>query len=169
MLLEIVKFGVPSLVERSAPVESFHDDLKRLANDMFETMYAAEGVGLAAPQVGNNIRLLVADITSGRREGQQLVLVNPEIVNHDGSQIGEEGCLSIPGFTAMVERPFTIEFKARDLDGKPFEASAEEFLARVLFHEIDHLDGVLYLDRISTLKRELIKRKIGKLTKAGEW
>ena len=169
MLREIIKYGRPELVRKSDPVESFDDRLKQLAQDMFETLYEASGVGLAAPQLAFNIRLAVVDLTSGREDGNQIVLVNPEIVEREGSQVGEEGCLSIPGFTANLERPNRIRLKAQGLDGEPFEMEAEEFLARVICHEIDHLDGILYIDHISALKREMVKRKIRKMVKAGEW
>jgi peptide deformylase len=136
---------------------------------MLETMYDAPGVGLAAPQVGINRRLIVVDVTSGEEQGRSMVLVNPELVESNGVQKGEEGCLSIPGFTAVVQRPMNVKVKAMDLDGNTIEVDAEDLEARVLCHEIDHLDGVLYLDRISRLKKDLIKRKIRKLVKAGQW
>ncbi|HSR66449.1 MAG TPA: peptide deformylase [Acidobacteriota bacterium] len=169
MIREIIKYGRPELVTRSERVEEFDDDLRKLASDMLETMYDAEGVGLAAPQLGINKRLIVVDVTSGRQAGNQVVLVNPEITSSEGSQVGEEGCLSIPGFTANVERPMRVTIQGHDLQGEPLEMEAEEFLARALCHEIDHLEGILYLDRISPLKRQMIKRKISKMMKAGEW
>lgn len=169
MIRTILKYGAPELEKPSLEVEHFDADLKRLAEDMLETMYAAPGIGLAAPQIGVNTRLLVVDITSGRESGHQLVAVNPRIVWQDGSQRDEEGCLSIPGFSALVTRPMQIRVEAQDLDGKDFEVEASELLARALCHEIDHLDGVLYLDRISALKRDFIKRKIRKMIRAGEW
>ncbi len=169
MIREIIKFGRPELVQSSSPVARFDDDLKRLADDMLETMYHAQGVGLAAPQVAINTRLIVVDITSGRQPEGRIVLANPEILSSQGAQIGEEGCLSIPGFAANVERPLEVAVRGQDLDGNKIEFEAQEFLSRALCHEIDHLNGVLYLDRISPLKREMIKRKIRKLMKAGEW
>ena len=169
MIREIIKYGRPELVRRSDPVENFDADLRQLANDMLETMYSADGVGLAAPQVAVNSRLIVVDITAGRQEGHQIVVANPEIVEAEGTQVGEEGCLSIPGYSANVERPWKIRVEACNLEGESVEIEAEEFLARALCHEIDHLNGVLYLDRISPLKREMIKRKIRKQVKAGEW
>jgi peptide deformylase len=169
MIRPIVKYPDPGLEEECSKVEVFDEDLRRLATDMLETMYAAPGIGLAAPQVGENIRLLVIDITSGREDGHKLILVNPEVVEAEGRQREEEGCLSLPGVTAVVERPSKILVKGQDLDGNPVEIEGEELTARVLCHEIDHLDGVLYLDRISPLKRDLLKRKIRKLIRAGEW
>lgn len=169
MIREILKYGAPELERESPPVERFDDELKSLAEDMLETMYAAPGVGLAAPQIGINIRLAVVDVTGGREEGHQLILVNPRVVWQEGSQRDEEGCLSIPGFSAMVTRPMRVRVEALDLTGKAHEIEASELLARALCHEIDHLDGVLYLDRISPLKRDLIKRKIRKLVRANEW
>jgi peptide deformylase len=169
MTLEILKLGAPELVRVSDPVEEFDGKLAKLAKDMLETMYAAPGIGLAAPQVGINKRLIVTDISSGEEQGHQVVLINPEIVVSEGSQKGEEGCLSIPDFTAMVVRPFRIQVKGQDLDGKPVEMDVNELQARVICHEIDHLDGILFIDRISRLRRDLIKRKIRKLKKAGLW
>ncbi|HSR50730.1 MAG TPA: peptide deformylase [Acidobacteriota bacterium] len=169
MIREIIKYGRPELVRPSEKVDEFDEDLRSLASDMLETMYDAEGVGLAAPQVAINKRLIVVDVTSGRQDGNQYVLVNPEIADSEGSQVGEEGCLSIPGFTANVERPLSVKIKAQSLEGEPIEIEADEFLARALCHEIDHLEGILYLDRISPLKRQVIKRKIRKLMKSGEW
>lgn len=169
MIRTILKLGAPELEMRSEPVTLFDGDLKSLAEDMLETMYDAPGVGLAAPQIGINLRLIVFDTTAGEPQRRPLALVNPEIVQSEGSQKGEEGCLSIPDFTAVVDRPQRIRVKALDLDGRPVELDASDLEARVLCHEIDHLDGILYLDRISRLKRDLIKRKIKKLKKNGQW
>lgn len=169
MIRPIVKYPDPGLAEKCPPVGEFDESLRELASDMLETMYAAPGIGLAAPQVGSNLRLLVIDVTSGREDGHKLILVNPEIVEAQGRQREDEGCLSLPGLSAVVERPWKVLVKAQDLDGNPIELEGEEMLARVLCHEIDHLDGVLYLDRISPLKRDLLKRKIRKLIRAGEW
>ena len=168
MIRPILKFGAPELVRPSRPVKHFDSDLTRLAEDMLETMYDAPGIGLAAPQVGVNKRLIVVDISGGLAE-QQLVLINPRILSKSGCQENEEGCLSIPGFTAMVRRPQTVKVQAQDLTGKSLDFESDELLAVALCHEIDHLDGILYLDRISRLRRDLIKRKIRKLVKAGEW
>ena len=169
MIRTILKFGAPELQRESEPVETFDRELRDLAQDMLETMYAAPGIGLAAPQVGVNVRLLVVDISAGEERGNQIILVNPEILETEGEQKGEEGCLSIPGFTAMVDRPQRIRIAGQDLRGEPFEMTAQDLLARALCHEVDHLDGVLYLDRISFFKRDLIKRKIRKLIRSGDW
>ena len=169
MIRPILKFGAPELQRESEPVETFDRELQELARDMLETMYSAPGIGLAAPQVGVNLRLLVVDISAGEERGNQIILVNPEIIEAEGEQKGEEGCLSIPGFTAMVNRPQWIRIAGQDLRGEPLELEAEDLLARALCHEVDHLDGVLYLDRISFFKRDLIKRKIRKMIRSGDW
>ena len=169
MIRPILKFGAAELQRESEPVETFDGKLRDLARDMLETMYAAPGIGLAAPQVGVNLRLLVVDISAGEEKGNQIILVNPEILEAEGEQKGEEGCLSIPGFTAMVDRPKRIRIAGRDTRGNRVELEAEDLLARALCHEVDHLDGVLYLDRISFFKRDLIKRKIRKLIRSGDW
>ena len=169
MIRPILKFGAAELQRESEPVETFDGKLRDLARDMLETMYAAPGIGLAAPQVGVNLRLLVVDISAGEEKGNQIVLVNPEILEAEGEQKGEEGCLSIPGFTAMVDRPKRIRIAGRDTRGNRVELEAEDLLARALCHEVDHLDGILYLDRISFFKRDLIKRKIRKLIRSGDW
>lgn len=169
MIRPILQYPAEELQRESLPVESFDEKLAELCNDLLETMYAAPGIGLAAPQVGINIQLAVVDVTSGQERGHQHILVNPEIVDKEGSQKEEEGCLSIPGFTASVKRPAWIQVKAQGLDGQFFEFEARDLLARAICHEIDHLDGILYIDRISALKRDLIKRKIRRLIRAGEW
>ena len=169
MIRPILKFGAPELQRESEPVETFDGKLRDLARDMLETMYAAPGIGLAAPQVGVNLRLLVVDVSAGDEKGNQIILVNPEILEREGEQKGEEGCLSIPGFTAMVDRPQRIRIAGQDTRGDRVELEARDLLARVLCHEVDHLDGILYLDRISFFKRDLIKRKIRKLIRSGDW
>jgi len=169
MIRPILKYGAPELETRSPSITRFDEEIKTLAEDMLETMYAAPGVGLAAPQVGVNLRLMVIDITGGEEQGHQIVFTNPEIREEEGTEEAEEGCLSIPGFTAVVERPTKVHVVGQDLEGNPQELDAEGILARALCHEIDHLDGILYLDRTSVLKRDLIKRKIRKLVRAGEW
>ncbi len=136
---------------------------------MFETMYAAKGVGLAAPQVGLSQRLTVIDISVGEDESKKLVLINPEIVSREGTQVGEEGCLSIPGFREPVTRANKVTVKAHNEKGEQIEVSGEELLARALQHEIDHLNGKLFINHLSSLKRDIIRRKIKKLQKAGEW
>jgi peptide deformylase len=169
MIRPILKCGAAELTRKSAPVTVFDGQLKTLVRDMFETMYDAPGIGLAAVQIGVDMRLVVMDVSGGQELGRQLVLANPELVSQEGVQREEEGCLSIPDFTAIVERPYRVKVAAQDLEGRPIEVEGEGILARALCHEIDHTNGILYLDRISPLKRELIKRKIRKLVKAGEW
>jgi peptide deformylase len=169
MIRPILKYGAPELEKVCEPVSNFDDELKELVSDMFETMYAAPGIGLAAPQIGVDQRVIVMDLTGGQEQGQQIVIVNPEIVHEEGLQREEEGCLSIPDFTAVVERPNKVRVVGQDLEGHHIEMYGEELMARAFCHEIDHLNGVLYLDRISAFRREMIKRKIKKLAKAGEW
>ena len=169
MIYPIVKFGNPILEKPSAEVTSFDDELRQLAEDMFESMYAARGVGLAAPQIGIAKRIAVIDVTFKEDPGAKLVLINPVIINKAGRQRSSEGCLSIPEFREDVTRAKTVTVRAQDLAGKFFEHTGEELLARALLHETDHLNGKLYISHISGLKRDLIKRKIKKMVKAGEW
>jgi peptide deformylase len=172
MLRKIVKYGDPVLETVCDPVpesEFGTPELRSLVQDMFETMYRAQGVGLAAPQIGIPRRLTVIDCTGGESEGEQHVLVNPEIVLEEGSQVGEEGCLSIPGFREKVKRPATVRTRARTADGDWIEIEADQLLARVICHENDHLNGVLFLQHLSRLKRGIVKRKIRNLRKRGEW
>lgn len=170
MVLKILKYGEPVLEQAADPVSNFNTPaLKQLIEDMFETMYAAKGVGLAAPQVGMKQRLTVIDISVGEDESKKLVLINPEIVSREGTQVGEEGCLSIPGFREPVTRANKVTVKAQNEKGEPFEIDGDELLARALQHEIDHLNGKLFINHLSALKRDIIRRKIKKLQKAGEW
>ena len=169
MKLEITKYGHPVLETVAEPITDFGAELRKLVDDMFETMYSAKGVGLAAPQVNVSKRLTVIDVSSGAKPEDKLVLINPEIIRLDGTQVGEEGCLSIPGFREDVRRSLTATIRAQDVRGEHFEVTGEELLARAMQHEIDHLNGVLFIQHISLLKRDLIKRKIKKLQKAGEW
>lgn len=170
MLLNIRKYGDPVLETPCDPVADFgSNELKQLAANMFETMYGNKGVGLAAPQVGVSKQLTVIDVSAGEDPAAKLVLINPEIVSREGQQLGEEGCLSIPGFREDVRRAMKVKVRALDLEGKEFEVEGDELLARALQHEIDHLHGVLFLKHLSPLKRDLIRRKIAKLVKAGEW
>ena len=166
---EITKYGHPVLETVAEPITDFGAELRKLVDDMFETMYSAKGVGLAAPQVNVSKRLTVIDVSSGAKPEGKLVLINPEIIRLDGTQVGEEGCLSIPGFREDVRRSLTATVRAQDVRGEHFEVTGEELLARAMQHEIDHLNGVLFIQHISLLKRDLIKRKIKKLQKAGEW
>jgi peptide deformylase len=166
----IRKYPDPVFETPCEPVEEFDtSDLKQLVADMFETMYDAQGVGLAAPQIGQLKRLTVIDCSGGEDKSQQLVLINPEIYETEGEQIGEEGCLSIPGFREDVKRAYRVKARAQDVQGQWFDIEGDELLARAILHENDHLDGILFLRHISPLKREIIKRKIKKLQKKGEW
>jgi peptide deformylase len=169
MIYPIVKFGDPVLEKPAVVVTTFDDGLKKLVEDMFESMYAAKGVGLAAPQIGVGKRIAVIDTTVGEDAGQKLVLINPEIIGKEGSQSGEEGCLSLPTFRETVTRAKKVTVRALDAAGKPFEMTGEDLLARAFLHETDHLNGTLYINHISPLKRDLIRRKVRKLQKANEW
>jgi len=169
MIYPVVKYGNPVLEKPAEIVTVFDHALRKLVEDMFESMYAAHGVGLAAPQIGVSQRLAVIDVTFKEDPKARLVLVNPEIVRTEGKQRGSEGCLSLPEFREEVTRPLRVTVRAQDAAGKPFETTGEELLARALVHETDHLNGKLYISHISALKRDLMKRKIRKLMKAGEW
>ena len=136
---------------------------------MFESMYAAKGVGLAAPQIGLAKRIAVIDLSVSEDPSQRIVLINPQIISREGSQTGEEGCLSIPGFRDQVTRPKRATVRAQDAKGEFFEKTGEDLLARAFMHETDHLNGTLYISHISPLKRDLVRRKVRKLQKAGEW
>lgn len=170
MIYPIVKYGRPVLEQKCADIANFDsEELRKLVEDMFESMYAAKGVGLAAPQIGVAKRLAVIDVSSGEDPAQKLVLINPVIVKMEGSQKSEEGCLSLPTFREQVNRPRVVTVKARDAKGAEFEMTAEDLLARAFLHETDHLNGRLYISHVSALKRDLIRRKVRKLQKAGEW
>lgn len=165
----IVKYPDPVLAQRGAAVTTFDASLKKLIAEMFESMYAAQGIGLAAPQIGLSQRLTVIDTSFKKDPDAKLVLINPEIVETRGKQFEEEGCLSLPDIREKVSRAAWVKVKAQNENGEWFEAEGEELLARAMQHEIDHLDGVLFIDRISRLKRELAMRKIRKMQKNGEW
>jgi len=169
MIHPIVKYGDPVLETASKPIETFDDELQKLVVDMFESMYAANGVGLAAPQIGIGRRLAVIDVSNGKNPEAKIVCINPEVIHAEGEQREEEGCLSIPGFRGHVLRPQFVTVRAQDASGKEFEMRGEGLLARAFCHEIDHLNGVLFITHLSMLKRDMIKRKIRKLKKAGEW
>lgn len=169
MIYPIVKFGDAVLERRAEPITVFDDELKKLVEDMFESMYAAHGVGLAAPQIGISKRLAVIDITFKEDPDAKLVLANPEIIHTEGRHSQNEGCLSIPDFRESVTRPKKVTIRAQDVNGQFYEKTGEELLARAFLHETDHLNGKLYISHLSALKRDLIKRKIRKLMKAGEW
>lgn len=170
MVRKILKYGEPVLEQKADPITDFdNSDLKELIADMWETMYAAKGVGLAAPQIGSSKRVSVIDITVGEDETKKIVIINPEIISTEGKQTGEEGCLSIPGFREPVTRANKISLRAQNENGETVELSGEELLARAFLHEIDHLNGILFINHLSALKRDIIRRKIRKLQKAGEW
>jgi peptide deformylase len=168
-LLEIVKWPNPILDTPGDPVTVFDDDLKKLVNDMFETMYAAPGVGLAAVQVGITKRLFVMDCSGGKDPEQRIALINPEVLAAEGDQNGEEGCLSFPGIFTPVERSLRAVVRAQDVNGNEIEIDGMELTARCMLHETDHCDGIVFLDKMSPIKRELVKRKIRKLQKTGKW
>ena len=170
MVRKILKYGEPVLETKAECVTDFHTpELRELIADMWETMYAAKGVGLAAPQIGSGKRISVIDISVGEDESQKIVIINPEITFSDGKQSGEEGCLSVPGFREIVSRANKVTVRAQNEQGEPIELHGEELLARAFQHEIDHLNGVLFINHLSALKRDIIRRKIKKLQKAGEW
>ncbi|MGA8870014.1 MAG: peptide deformylase [Candidatus Acidiferrales bacterium] len=169
MIHPIVKYGDPVLEAPTKRVEKFDEELQALVNDMFESMYAAQGVGLAAPQIGISRRLAVIDVTNGKNPEGRIVCANPQVIHAEGEQREEEGCLSVPGFRGHVARPLYVTVRAQDAGGKEFEMRGEGLLARAFCHEIDHLDGILFISHLSMLKRDMIKRKIRKLKKAGDW
>lgn len=169
MILPIVKYGNPILHQIAKPVVSFDKKLLALSKNMIETMYAAQGVGLAAPQVGILTRLMVIDPTAGEKKNALTVLVNPKIISVEGDQFEEEGCLSIPNFSERVHRPQRVVVSARGIDNKEQMVEGEGLLSRILIHEIDHLNGVLFIDHVSSIKRDIIKRKIRKKVRLGEW
>ena len=165
----VVKYGDPILEKATAPIKKFDAELAELSEDMFASMYAAQGVGLAAPQIGRSMRLAVVDVTGGKNPEAKIVLANPEVIHAEGEKREEEGCLSIPGFRGYVVRPQFVTVRAQDVKGEFFEIRGEDLLARAFCHEIDHLNGVLFIQHLSMLKRDLIRRKIKKLKKQGEW
>ena len=165
----IVKYGNSILEKPTTPIKKFDAELGQLSEDMFASMYAASGVGLAAPQIGLTLRVAVVDVTGGKNPEAKIVLANPEIIHAEGEKREEEGCLSIPGFRGYVLRPQFVTVKAQNAKGESFEIRGEDLLARAFCHEIDHLNGVLFIQHLSMLKRDLIKRKIKKLRKQGEW
>jgi peptide deformylase len=169
MIYPIVKYGDPVLENPAQTITEFNAELKKLAEDMFESMYAAHGVGLAAPQIGIGKRIAVIDISFKENPDDKLILINPEIVKKQGKQRGSEGCLSLPEFREEVTRAKIVTVRAQNLQGEWFEVTGEDLLARALLHETEHLQGKLYISHISALKRDLIKRKIKKLVRAGAW
>ena len=169
MIRKIVKYPEPILSQPGEPVTEFNAELRKLVADMFETMYASQGIGLAAPQVGASKRVTVIDLSMGKKPEDKLVLINPEIISSEGRLYEEEGCLSFPDIREKVVRAATVRVRAQDVHGKWFEMDGEELMARCLQHEIDHLDGILFLVRMSALKRNLNLRKIRKMQANGEW
>ncbi len=169
MIYPIVKFPDPVLLTPAIPVSKFDEELRQLADDLFESMYAAQGVGLSAPQIGKGVRFAVIDVTVGKNPEARLVLANPEIVHAEGEQREEEGCLSLPGYRGGVIRPQFVTVRAQDSGGTSFEMRSEGLLARAFCHEIDHLNGTVFVEHLNLLKRDMIKRSIRKKIKRGEW
>jgi len=169
MIRPILRYGDPVLHERARPVEQITPEIDRLVGDMIDTMYAAPGVGLAAPQVGLPLRIFVIDVSVGRDPNGLIVMINPEFVVRDGMQLEEEGCLSVPGFNATVVRPSHVIIKGLDREGQERQHEGAGLLARAFQHEMDHLDGMLFVEHLRGVKRDLIVRKIKKLTRAGKW
>ena len=165
----IVKYGDPILEKPTGTVKKFDAEFEQLTEDMFASMYAAQGVGLVAPQIGMTLRVAVVDVTTGKNPEAKIVLANPEIIHAEGEVREEEGCLSIPGFRGYVMRPQFVTVRAQNAKGESFEIRGENLLARAFCHEIDHLNGILFLQHLGMLKRDLIRRKIKKLKKQGEW
>jgi peptide deformylase len=169
MVHAIVKFPDPILQRRAEPVTSFDQELRTLVDDMFESMYDAHGIGLAAPQIGVPKRVTVLDLSFEKNPEEKIVLVNPEVIFTEGKQFGEEGCLSLPEIREKVSRAVRVKVRAQDVAGNWFEREGVDLLARALQHEVDHLNGILFIFRISALKRDLALRRIRKLQRAGEW
>jgi len=169
MLRPILKYGDRALHEPAKPVDAVTSEIERVVDDLIETMYAAPGIGLAAPQIGVPLRIFVVDVSVGRDPAGLFVFLNPEFVGRDGMQLEEEGCLSVPGFNATVVRPSTAVVRGLDRAGQPHEQSGTGLLARAFQHEMDHLDGTLFVDRLRGIKRDLIVRRIKKLRRTGKW
>ena len=166
---EVVKYPDPVLQKRAADVTEFDEALGQLVEEMFDSMYAAQGIGLAAPQIDISKRITVIDVSFKERPEDKLALINPEIIEMTGKQVEEEGCLSLPEIREKVQRAAWVKVRAQNVKGEFFEVEGEELLARALQHEIDHLNGILFIDHLSRLKRDLVHRKIRKLQKNGEW
>jgi peptide deformylase len=169
MIRPILRYGQAPLHEPAAEVVVFDDDLQRLVDDMIETMYAAPGVGLAATQIGVPQRIFVVDISVGRSRPDLIVMINPVLLECEGMQLEEEGCLSVPGFNATVVRPARTVVRGLDRDGTERTIDGRELLARAFQHEMDHLDGTVFIDRLRGIKKDLIVRKIHKLKRSGRW
>jgi peptide deformylase len=169
MILKIEKYPSPVLSQPGEPVTEFNDELRELIANMFETTYAAQGIGLAAPQVGVSKRLTVIDLSLGKDPAQKLVLINPEIISREGKLYEEEGCLSFPEIREKIVRAAKVRIRAQDEYGKWFEMDGEELMSRCMQHEVDHVDGMLFIFRMSALKRDLTLRKIRKAQREGKW
>ncbi len=169
MILKIVKYPEPVLQQPGEPVTEFNDELRKFVADLFETAYAAQGIGLAAQQVGVAKRITVIDLSVGKDPAQKIVLVNPEIISQAGKQYEEEGCLSFPEIREKISRAYKVRVRAQNENGEWFEMDGEELLSRAFQHEIDHVDGILFLFRMSALKRNLNLRKIRKMQSEGSW
>ena len=169
MILKIVKYPEPVLSQPGEPVNEFDSELRKLVSDMFETAYAEQGIGLAAPQVGASKRMTVIDLSMGKDAKDKLVLINPEIISQEGKLYEEEGCLSFPEIREKVVRAAKVRIRAQDLNGRWFEMDGDDLLARCMQHEIDHLDGMLFIFRMSGLKRDMALRKIRKMQRDGTW
>lgn len=165
----ILRYGDPVLHMKATPVAAITREIDTLIDDMCETMHVAAGVGLAAPQIGASLQVCLIDLSAGRRPGQLLVLINPDLVERDGLQLKEEGCLSVPGIEATVPRPLRLTVRALDRDGDMREIKAEGLLARAIQHEVDHLKGILFLDRLRPEYRWALTRRISRLRRAGKW
>ncbi len=163
-VLEIVTFGHPVLLKKAEKIKNINQDIIDLAKHMVHTMHSAPGIGLAAPQVNQSVRLLTADLSVGEKNEELIILINPELSSQEGEQIMEEGCLSVPGINEKVTRPYKVKVKGIDLQEKEREIEAEGLLARILCHEIDHLNGKLFISHLSPLKRSLIRKKLNKAT-----
>jgi peptide deformylase len=169
MILKVVKYGDPILTKEGSPVTEFDGQLAELVENMFETMYASKGVGLAAPQVAMSRKLFVMDCSGGKDPSRRIALINPQIVETKDIQVGEEGCLSFPDIYFEVERPRKVTVTAQDIHGKEFTMQVEDLEARCVIHENDHLYGKVFIEYLNPLKRDLIKRKIKKRIKLGDW
>ncbi len=169
MIRPIVRYGFQVLHQPASPVAEITPDVQRLVDDMIHTMYAAPGIGLAATQVGEGLRIFVADVSAGRNPSDLYTFINPEFVERDGMQLEEEGCLSLPGFNATVARPSRVVLQGLDRQGQPQRVEASGLLARCFQHEMDHLDGMVFVDRLRGLQKDLIVRRIKKLSRTGKW